>query len=225
MNNSKKSLISGIVIGILVTVIVVAAVLIVVLLKMEPSSNPAPDAGKLSEQGRAEAGSRDTPGNESVPPENTAAVPENEAAAPENTAVPSESEAAVSEGVAVETELFTVTVPADWVGKVSYQVVKGEYNDYSLEFYHTASREAGMDGFLFAVSLYMEGSEPELPAMKKMGRLILRQAEVYSVIAEYPTDVQYPLEYQEEYQGMRAASDGVIDSFAVKPYYEFQESD
>ena len=136
-----------------------------------------------------------------------------------------ESGAVSAGGILVETDWFSVSLPESWRGKTGYQIVPGQENGYSLEFYHAASRDAGMGGFLFAISLYGEGAEPDLPAMRSMGRLIYKPAEVYAVIAEFPTDVQYPMEYEAEYQGLREDFDGIIDSFTVSSYYEFQKSD
>lgn len=121
----------------------------------------------------------------------------------------------------IETDLFTVKVPESWSGKVCYQIFRRDYNEYSLNFYHVASRNAGMDGFLFSISLYMDGTPLDFPDYEELGRLIYRQAEVYNVVATHPTDVQFPQECQQEYMTLRSEADSVISSFAANSTYQF----
>ncbi len=127
----------------------------------------------------------------------------------------------ISGKTTIETDLFTVKVPESWSGKVCYQIFRRDYNEYTLDFYHVASRNAGMDGFLFAISLYMDGTPLDFPDYEELGRLIYRPAEVYNVVATHPTDVQFPQECQQEYTAIRNDADSVISSFTVNSTYQF----
>lgn len=129
-------------------------------------------------------------------------------------------------GSVVETELFQVTVPESWAGKVTYKIYKRDYQEYTVAFYQKSGQEAIEGGHLFSISLYMEGSEePEnLPSFETLGRLIYKPAEVYIVGVEYPTDVQFTAEGEAEYRALREDVEGVLDTLTVDSTYEFQKS-
>lgn len=146
---------------------------------------------------------------------------QNKASSTQNKKADTDGTTMISGTTTIKTDLFSVKVPESWSGKVCYQIYKRDYNEYSLNFYHAKSRNAGTGGYLFAISLYMDGTPLDFPSFEEMGRLIYKPAEVYNVVALYPTDVQYPTECQQEYTKLRGEIDSVISSFTVDSTYQF----
>lgn len=181
MNDSGKNQTSGIVIGILIGVIAVVLILIIVLLWLGRSSGPETGTALPSE---AAAGTES--GETGTAPESAAATTFAAAAesAGEESSGQEESETAPPAGAVVVTDLFAVNVPEAWDGKVDYQIFPGEYSGYSLEFSRKTSKDAGMGGFLFAISLYDEAIATDfrktgavaiflrLPAKKLVGKYL-----------------------------------------------------
>ncbi len=124
----------------------------------------------------------------------------------------------------LKTDFYSLQIPKTWDGKVVYKTVNGQYNDYSLQFYHKASQAAGMEGFLFSIEMYMDGDDYTYePSYEEIGRLIYKPAEPYDIVVLYPTDVQYPDSAAKEYQTFRKQIPDVIASFQVNSMYGFKK--
>ncbi len=124
----------------------------------------------------------------------------------------------------VETDLYDLMIPSSWQSLVNIEKRDGEYNDYTLGFYHNASASAGVGGHLFSICMYPDDSYKDLPAYKYMGRLVFKQAEPYEIVVIYPTDVQFTDATSSEYQLLKADIESVIQSFTPKSVYPFYPS-
>lgn len=124
----------------------------------------------------------------------------------------------------LKTDLYTLTIPKSWQDTVEITTRPGEYNDYYVEFVHKASRDANMGGYLFGIEMFMDGdtSYEDYPSYQVIGRMIVRQAEVYMLVATFPTDVQFSDATSEEYIQIREQVDGVIESFVPESQYPFE---
>ncbi len=125
----------------------------------------------------------------------------------------------------VETELYDLMIPSSWQSLVNIEKRDGEYNDYTLGFYHKASADAGIGGHLFSICMYPDDSYMDLPAYKYLGRLLYRQAEPYEIVVMYPTDVQFTDATSSEYYMLKDDIKGVVQSFTPKSTYPFYPSE
>lgn len=122
------------------------------------------------------------------------------------------------------TDMYSLTLPEKWQTTVQTSINPGEYNDYFAGFYHADSNAANMGGYLFGINMFMDGDESykDYPSYRVIGRIIYRQAEAYTVVAVFPTDVQYNESTAAEYRELYDQIDSVLDSFEVNSMYGFE---
>ncbi len=150
---------------------------------------------------------------------------ERETEEPEEQAPTVQQEGADVDSVAgtalVETDMYNLIIPSSWQSLVDIEKRDGEYNDYTLGFYHKAGADAGLGGHLFSICMYPDDSYNNLPAYKYMGRILFRPAEPYEIVALYPTDVQFTDATSSEYNALKGDIESVLESFAPNSEYAF----
>ena len=110
--------------------------------------------------------------------------------------------------------LFTVVLPESWLGKYVCETISSR-----ITFYHKASREAGMNGYLF--SLYAvpaaESTDHvyEAPAVANYND----NGDLRCILLGGPSDVQYAEETRAEYERMRADRFAVVRSLSMEHAY------
>lgn len=122
------------------------------------------------------------------------------------------------------TDMYSLTLPEKWQTTVQTSINPGEYNDYFAGFYHADSNAANMGGYLFGINMFMDGDESykDYPSYRVIGRIIYRQAEAYTVVAVFPTDVQYNESTAAEYRELYDQIDSILDSFEANSMYGFE---
>lgn len=110
--------------------------------------------------------------------------------------------------------LFTVVLPESWLGKYICETASSR-----VAFYHKASREAGMNGYLF--SLYaVPASEAESYAGEApMVANYNDNGDLRCVFLGGPSDVQYAESTREEYEQMREDRFAVARSLSMEHAY------
>ena len=110
--------------------------------------------------------------------------------------------------------LFTVVLPESWLGKYVCETTASR-----ITFYHKASREAGMNGYLF--SLYaVEASEAEDYVYEApMVANYNDNGDLRCVFLGGPSDVQYADAVKAEYDAMRADRFTVARSLSMEHAY------
>ena len=82
-------------------------------------------------------------------------------------------------------EIFSITIPDEFVGKVEYEITED-----SISVYDKESKEAGFGGHAFTIRACDDMSEYGF-IDKKIGELTTGEGDVYDMVLAYPTDVQY----------------------------------
>ena len=98
-------------------------------------------------------------------------------------------------------DAFSIGLPSAWDG--TYYVMTDDTNDY-LTVYHKASYDEGYGGMLYSFHLFTSFSEYEnIPSWQYVGGVYnTSTGEEYTLIAIFPSDVQFPSKYQDQYTHM-----------------------
>ncbi len=121
-----------------------------------------------------------------------------------------------AEALSARCDLFTVVLPESWLGKYVC-----ETTSTGVTFYHKASREAGMNGYLF--SLYaVPASDAERYVYEAQAVANYNDnGDLRCILLGGPGDVQYAPEYEEEYSAMQRDRFYVVRTISmVHPYSE-----
>ena len=121
-----------------------------------------------------------------------------------------------AEALSARCDLFTVVLPESWLGKYVC-----ETTSTGVTFYHKASREAGMNGYLF--SLYaVPASDAERYVYEAQAVANYNDnGDLRCILLGGPTDVQYAPEYKAEYDAMRQDRFYVVRTISMAhPYSE-----
>lgn len=120
------------------------------------------------------------------------------------------------QGEAVQTDYYTITLPAMWANECSTDTWHHEEDTgYGLHVYHTASMNADMGGDLFTIDLYPEGTDYTfLPAYDYLGRLTTPTG-VFSVVVLYPTDVRFSEQTASSYRALEKDIPTVLDTLTA----------
>ena len=114
---------------------------------------------------------------------------------------------------------YTISLPADWQGRYTRDNVTDGNCRYDV-FCQTASmgREGG---HLFSIALIPEAEAyTELPSYDYLGTLKTPEGE-YTMLAVYPTDVQFSEETADEYNEMAADTENIIKTVKAAEGAEF----
>lgn len=123
-------------------------------------------------------------------------------------------------GTKVETDYFTVVVPASWSGKYVYETSKKDDGSFEIRFYEYADRTSAGGGLVFTLALYPDGTNYSFyPNYKTIGKLSSGTTN-YTLLAVYPTDIQYTDDNETQYLAMTDGTDSIINSITPADNYE-----
>lgn len=124
----------------------------------------------------------------------------------------------------LETKYYTLTLPDKWKDLYDWEMRSTSNNQYALNFYEKQSHEEIEGGFLFGITLYLEGEDYSyLPSYDVMGTLKVNNKN-YTVLVEYPTDVQFTEETSDAYHELSKDTDEILQSFQAKEGYTFEKN-
>ena len=112
--------------------------------------------------------------------------------------------------------LFTVVLPESWLGKYVCETTSTR-----VTFYHKASREAGMNGYLFSLYAVPMEEADRYTAEAQAVANYNDNGDLRCILLGGPSDVQYAEEYAAEYNAMRQDRFAVVRSISMEhPYSE-----
>ena len=125
----------------------------------------------------------------------------------------------------VDTKYYTVMVPEDWKDLYEWMMYSATNNQYTLGFYEKESHAEIEGGFLFGISLYLDDEDYSyLPSYDILGTLKVEN-QSFTVIVEYPTDVQFTEDTANAYHQLSDDIDKVLKSFQAKNGCTFEKND
>lgn len=121
-----------------------------------------------------------------------------------------------AEALSARCDLFTVVLPESWLGEYVC-----ETSSTRVTFFHKASREAGMNGYLFSLyAVPMSDAENYVYEAQAVANYN-DNGDLRCILLGGPTDVQYAEEYRDEYEQMRQDRFAVVRSLSMAhPYSE-----
>lgn len=123
-----------------------------------------------------------------------------------------------------KTEYYSVIIPEDWQDLYDWMIFSSKNNQYTLNFYEKESHAQIEGGFLFGISLYLEDEDYlHLPSYDVLGQLTVEN-QIFSVVVEYPTDVQFNENSANVYQQLSDDIDDILASFQAIEGYSFEKS-
>ncbi len=112
----------------------------------------------------------------------------------------------------IDCDLISIDIPASWSGKYEYEVKTNKDSSGSVTLYQKAGQMANVGGTLVTVMIIEPSQDFDfLPDYKYLGTLKQNGFD-YSVVASYPTDVQYSDDTKAEYDTMSKDIDTIIKS-------------
>ena len=111
----------------------------------------------------------------------------------------------------ISTRYYTLTLPASWSGRCSYEIYERNDGTYNLNLFEITSLEACGGGTLCSLSLFPAGDDSylDIPAHQLLAALNTPEGS-FSVIAIFPTDVQYTDRTAAAYQAMYSELNDVL---------------
>ena len=118
----------------------------------------------------------------------------------------------------VETDLVSLTLPDGWLNRFLYSYYErveesGSRSLISLVFREQTGYLSFGGGHLFSLILLPEGAPIDYPQYEQLGTLTHGE-ESYTVLAVYPSDVQYTAETQAAYTAMREDIPAILSTLA-----------
>ena len=122
----------------------------------------------------------------------------------------------------IDMEYFTVEVPESWNGLYEYKIYEDDMG-YSLIFYEKDSHASMEVGYLMSISLYLESEDyTYLPSYEELGKLDTGD-NIYNVLVEYPSDVQFDEENASKYQKLSHTMESILETITAKDGYVYSE--
>ena len=122
----------------------------------------------------------------------------------------------------IDMEYFTVEVPESWNGLYEYEIYEDDMG-YSLIFYEKDSHASMEVGYLMSISLYLESEDYSyLPSYEELGKLDTGD-NIYNVLVEYPSDVQFDEENVSKYQKLSDTMESILETITAKDGYVYNE--
>ena len=120
----------------------------------------------------------------------------------------------------IDTDYYSITIPASWQGEYTYDIREGENGSYNLTVRHKDSYGTGYGGMLFSISMYSvaEGNgkqiieEQPIP-IDYLGVLKLPNGGEFDMIVTFPTDLQCPFESIDVYNEFYEEGKSVYKTF------------
>ena len=163
-------------------------------------------------------------GAETPQPETTAPepAPQPETTAPEPAPQPETTASPAPDGSlytknddsswTVTTEYYTMTIPPAWTGHFDAAVLEQDNGGYNLQVVNKESADANFGGHLFTVMLIPQNEDyTYLPSYDYLGTMETPDGS-FSVVVQYPTDVQTGDVWQEFYKILNGDKNTAISS-------------
>ena len=153
-------------------------------------------------------------------PETTAPQPETTAPQPETTAPPAGGNELYTQNDdsswTVSTKYYTMTIPPAWTGHFDAAVLEQENGGYNLKVVNKESADANFGGHLFTVMLIPEKEDyTYLPSYDYLGTIAAPDGS-YSVVIQYPTDLQTGDIWSEFYKILNGDKNTALSSMRPK---------
>jgi len=116
---------------------------------------------------------------------------------------------------------YIVNLPPDWEDRVMVELHETD-TTYSYSFHEICSYESGYGGHLFTIYADSVGQDYSyLPAYEIIGTIEKDGYPQWTLVAIYPTDVQFPYEYYDIYNEMYAQIPEILDNITAQSGYTF----
>lgn len=133
----------------------------------------------------------------------------------------------------INTDYYSLSVPASWQGKYTYKVTNIEGNGgYGLSVCHKASYGVGYGGKLFTICLYSveEGTGKELieiapVPVEYLGVLKVPGVGDFDVIVMFPSDAQFNATTMDSYNELFNSKDSVFKTFTATNGATFEKAE
>lgn len=123
-----------------------------------------------------------------------------------------------------DTKYYTLTLPDEWKDLDFWEIRSISNGLYATNFYEKQSHEEIEGGFLFGITLYLEDEDYSyLPNYDILGTLKVDQKK-YTVLVEYPTDVQFTEETSDAYHELSKDMDDILQTFQARDGYTFEKA-
>lgn len=153
--------------------------------------------------------------NQGPQPETTAPVPETTAPQPETNAPAPQSDLYVQNDDSswtVTTDYYTMTIPPAWTGHFDAALSQSNDTGYNLQVVSKESADAGFGGHLFTIMLIPQSEDyTYLPSYDYLGTMSTPEG-TFSVVVQYPTDVQTGDVWTEFYKILNGDKNTAISS-------------
>lgn len=135
-------------------------------------------------------------------------------------------------GDTISTDYYSISVPASWNGKYSYEVRENYDNEgYSINVRHKDSYGIGYGGLLFSINMYSVAQgdgqfiidEQPVP-VEYLGVLKVPGAEDFDVIVMFPSDAQFSDGTMDEYYELFNSNDSVFKTFTATNGATFEKA-
>ncbi len=115
----------------------------------------------------------------------------------------------------IDTEYYTILVPASWNDDCFYEIAEGENYNYTLSFYDKASHEELNAGWLFSIKLLTEFEDYSVyPDYDLLGSIEVYRIGSYNIVITYPTDVQFSEETVSKYNEMYGSIPDILETIS-----------
>lgn len=129
-------------------------------------------------------------------------------------------------GGEVSTQFYTLTVPEEWTGQVTYRYFQlPENGEYRLEIFENTSAVAteGLGGLVAAILVRTSyGEETGLRSTEYLGRLYGEDGNFYYVLLENPTQEQFTEGSRTAYDGIRLGTQSMKSRITGRDGYSFE---
>ena len=126
----------------------------------------------------------------------------------------------------VSTQFYTLTVPEEWIGQVTYRYYQlPENGEYRLEIFENTSAVAtdGLGGRVAAILLKTSyGEETGLRSTEYLGRLHSENGSFFYVLLENPTQEQFTEGSRTAYDGIRLGTQSMKSRIEGRDGYSFE---
>lgn len=124
-----------------------------------------------------------------------------------------------SSGIVVSTSWFSITLPASWQKLYVSETYVTSAGTVGLSIYQAASHTTDFPaGSLFSITLFPADEDfTVIPEFTYLGTYTYYDGTMYSVVAIFPSDVQFTEDTQAEYQSMFSQANSIFATFVATP--------
>ena len=112
----------------------------------------------------------------------------------------------------IQCQIISLDIPILWTEKYDFDCNIKEDKSGSVTLYQKASRQAGVGGVLVSIVILEPSTDYNVFADYKYLGILKQNGFDYSVVAVYPTDVEYNSATEAEYKTMQKDVDAIVNS-------------